>query len=118
MAGLVAAGLNAQITGLTSVAVYASLHTADPSTNGANEVTGSPYTRESIVWAAASGGTAVSDAQIVFDLPADRTITHLGYWSAATSGTFYGSRALDVEQSFASVGTYTIAAGNLSESVS
>ena len=111
-------GLNAQVGGLTAVAGFASLHTAEPDANGSNEVTGGTYTREAISWAAASGGTAISDAEIVFDVPTGVTITHLGYWSASTAGTFYGSRALDTSQTFSSAGTYTIAAGNLSESVS
>ena len=111
-------GLNAQVGGLTAVAAFASLHTAEPNASGSNEVTGGTYTREAITWAAASGGTAVSSAQIVFDVPSGVTITHLGYWSASTSGTFYGSRQLDTSQTFSSAGTYTIAAGNLSESVS
>lgn len=111
-------GLNAEVEGLTAVAGYASLHTAEPDANGSNEVSGGSYTREAITWAAASGGTAVSDAPIVFDVPTSTTITHLGYWSAGTAGTFYGFRALDVSQTFSSAGTYTIAAGNLSESVS
>ena len=118
MAGLVAAGLNAQVSGLTAVAVYASLHTADPSTGGTSEVTGGSYTRESISWGSASGGTATSDADIVFDVPGSTTITHLGYWSAVSGGTFYGSRALDTQQTYATDGTYTISSGNLSESVS
>ena len=111
-------GLNAEVEGLTAVAGFASLHTAEPDANGSNEVSGGSYTREAITWAAASGGTAVSDADIVFDVPTSTTITHLGYWSAGTAGTFYGFRALDVSQTFSSAGTYTIAAGNLSESVS
>lgn len=111
-------GLNAQVGGLTAVATFASLHTAEPNASGSSEVTGGSYTREAITWAAASGGTAVSDAQIVFDVPTGTTITHLGYWSAASGGTFYGSRQLDTSQTFSSAGTYTIAAGNLSESVS
>lgn len=118
MAGLVAAGLNAQVSGLTAVAVYASLHTADPSTGGTSEVTGGSYARESISWGSPSAGTAASDAPIVFDVPGSTTITHLGYWSALTGGTFYGSRALDTSQTYATDGTYTIAAGNLTESVS
>jgi hypothetical protein len=111
-------GLNAQVGGLTAVAAFASLHTAEPNASGNNEVTGGTYSREGITWAAASGGTAVSSAEIVFDVPSGVTITHLGYWSASTSGTFYGSRQLDTSQTFSSAGTYTIAAGNLSESVS
>lgn len=110
-------GLNAQVAGLTAVAGFASLHTAEPDANGSSEVTGGAYTREAISWAAASGGTAVSNAEIVFDVPTGVTITHLGYWSASTAGTFYGSRALDTPQTFSSAGTYTIASGNLSESV-
>ena len=111
-------GLNAQVGGLTAVAGYASLHTAEPNAAGSNEVTGGSYTREAITWAAASAGTAVSDADIVFDVPTSTTITHLGYWSASSAGTFYGSRALDTSQTFSSAGTYTISAGNLSEAVS
>lgn len=111
-------GLNAQVSGLTAVATHASLHTALPNASGSSEVTGGSYTREAITWAAASGGTAVTSAQIVFDVPTGTTITHLGYWSAASGGTFYGSRQLDTSQTFSSAGTYTIAAGNLSESVS
>jgi hypothetical protein len=112
------AGKDALLEGLASVAVYASLHTADPSTTGANELTGGSYARESISWAAAALGNLATNANIVFDVAADRTITHVGYWSAETSGTFYGGRVLDASQTFATAGTYTIAAGNLSESIS
>lgn len=111
-------GLNAQVAGLTAVASYASLHTAEPDANGSSEITGGSYTREGITWGSASNGTAVSSAEIVFDVPGSTTITHIGYWSAATSGTFYGSRALNASQTYATDGTYTIASGNLSESVS
>lgn len=111
-------GKNALVGGLTGVAAYASLHTAEPDASGSNEVSGGSYTRESIAWNAASNGTATSSANIVFDVPANTTITHLGYWSASTSGTFYGSRQLDTSQTFSgSAGTYTITAGNLSESI-
>ena len=110
-------GTNAMLNGLTAAATHVSLHTADPSTDGANEVTGSPYTRELADWAAASGGTAVNSGSIVFDVPESTTIAFLGYWSAETAGTFYGFRALDTSQTFATDGTYTITAGNLSESV-
>ena len=111
-------GKNALVGGLTGVAAYASLHTAEPNASGSREVTGGSYTRKSISWAAASNGSAVSNANIVFDVPASTTITYIGYWSASTSGTFYGSRQLDTSQTFSSAGTYTISSGNLSESVS
>jgi hypothetical protein len=112
------AGKDALLEGLAGVALYASLHTADPSTTGANEVSGGSYAREVIPWDAASGGSLTTDGSIVFDVPAGTTITHVGYWSALTSGTFYGGVVLDDSQTFATAGTYTIAAGNLSESIS
>jgi hypothetical protein len=112
------AGKDALLNGLASAAGHASLHTGDPSTTGANEVTGGTYAREVLPWDAAASGVLVSDGAIVFDVPAATTISYVGYWSAATAGTFYGARELDEAQTFATAGTYTIAAGNLSESIS
>ena len=111
-------GLNAQVGGLTAVVTHVSLHTAEPDASGSNEVTGGTYSREAITWGSASGGTATSSAEVVFDVPTGVTITHLGYWSASSAGTFYGSRQLDTSQTFSSAGTYTLASGNISESVS
>lgn len=117
MAGLVDAGKNLMLDGFGTGVTFVSLHTADPSTNGANEVSGGSYTRESVSWASAASGSVSTSASVVFDVPGSTTITHLGYWSASTSGTFYGSRALDTNQTFATAGTYTIATGNITESI-
>ena len=119
MAGIVAAGANLMLTGLTTNAVFVSLHTADPGTSGTSEVTGgSPaYARKSITWTAAAASTTSNSAQVVFDVPTSTTIRFLGYWSASTSGTFYGSRALDANQTYTSQGTYTLAIGAITESV-
>lgn len=117
MAGLVDAGKNLLLEGFADGVAFVSLHTADPSTGGTNEVSGGAYERESVTWAAASGADMANSAEIVFDVPGSTTITHLGYWSASTAGTFYGSRALDTNQTFATAGTYTIAIGNLEESI-
>jgi hypothetical protein len=61
-----------------SLALYASLHTADPGTTGTSEVAGgSPaYARKSLTWTAGS------------------SITHAGIFSASTSGTFYDKVAV------------------------
>lgn len=118
MAGLVDAGEHLMLNGLATGVTWVSLHTADPSTGGTSEVSASPYTRETVSWASAASGSVKSNAQIVFDVPGATTITHLGYWSASTSGTFYGSRALDTPQTYATVGTYTIASGNITETLS
>jgi len=70
-----------------------------------------------VEWAAASSASISSASTIVFDVPGSTTINHLGYWSASSGGTFYGARALDTAQTFATPGTYTIAIGNLTETI-
>lgn len=117
MAGLVDAGKNLLLDGFAGGVSFVSLHTADPSTDGSSEVSGGSYTREAVSWDSADSGSVSSNASVVFDVPGSTTITHLGYWSASTSGTFYGSRALDTNQTFATAGTYTIATGNITETI-
>ena len=117
MAGLVDAGKNLLLDGFAGGVSFVSLHTADPSTDGSSEVSGGSYTREAVSWASAASGSVSTNASVVFDVPGSTTITHLGYWSASTSGTFYGSRSLDTNQTFATAGTYTIATGNITETI-
>ena len=119
MAGIVAAGANRMLDGLTGGVGFVSLHTADPGTGGTSEVTGgSPaYARQAITWTAASASATSNSAQMVFNVPTGVTIRYIGYWSASTSGTFYGSRILDAAQTYTSQGTYTLAIGAISESV-
>lgn len=72
--------------------LYVSLHTADPSTTGANEASGGSYARQALSFAAATGGTAVA-TQVTFDVPAG-TYTHFGVWTAVSGGTFRGGNPL------------------------
>lgn len=108
------AGKNLLLDGFASGAVYASLHTGDPSTTGANEVTGgSPaYARKSVTWAAASAGALTTSNAQVFDVPAGTTIQYVGFWSLASGGTFYGHVTI-TNETFAGQGTYTVAAGDI-----
>lgn len=103
------ASKNTMLDHLGTLGLYVSLHTADPGATGTNEVTGgSPaYARKSVTWAAASGGSKAASNQPEFDVPASTTITHVGIWSASTSGTFYGSGTITSE-TFAAQGTYTL----------
>lgn len=95
---------------LDTLATHASLHTADPGTTGASEVTGgSPaYARKAITWAAASGGSKTLTGTVTFDVPAATTVTHAGTWSAISAGTFRGGGALSVSEVFGAQGTYTL----------
>ena len=85
------AGRNAMLTGgLGNVVTHAAIHTGDPSTTGANEVTGGTYARQPITWNAAATGQRTQSGALVFPIPAGVTGVHAGLWSALTVGTFYG----------------------------
>lgn len=102
------------VTFTAPAAVYASLHTASPGDNGANEVSGgSPaYSRESITFSAASSGAIDSSNQPVFDVPASTTVTHVGFWDASTAGNFLGYADV-TDEAFGSQGTYTLTDADL-----
>lgn len=73
---------------------YLSLHTAWPSTTGANEATGgSPaYARKAHGLAIPTVGVSANASTITFDAPgAPTTYFWEGFWTAATSGTFGGA---------------------------
>jgi hypothetical protein len=100
-------GKNQMLNSLVSVAVYASLHTANPGETGSNEVSGGSYTRKQLVWGTPSNGSVSIINQPVFDVPGGTTVSYVGLWSAASGGTFYG--AADVtDESFSGNGTYTL----------
>jgi len=93
---------------------YASLHTADPGQSGTSEVTGgSPaYARKAITMGAASNGQIAASTQPVFDVPGGTTVTHVGFWSAVSGGTFLGYADV-TDESFAGKGTYTLTSSTL-----
>ena len=102
---------NVMLNALAAVCVYASIHNNDPSTTGANEISGgSPaYARKGITWNTASAG-AMDDSTTpapVFDIPAGTTVKYVGFFSALSGGTFYGSQAV-TNESYVGQGTYTL----------
>ena len=94
-------------------AVYLSLHTADPGTTGASEVSGGSYARQQVALdPAAAKRTSNTAAESFTDMPA-ATVTHVGLWTASSAGTFILGGALTSSQSVAAGNTFTIAAGDL-----
>ncbi len=91
----------------TGAATHGSLHTANPGTTGAAELTGGTpaYARKPLTWTAGTTGTATSTA--IFDVPTGVTVTHTGVWSALTAGT-YRDNADITDQTFSSQGTLTV----------
>lgn len=74
-------------TGSTNVIPDVSLHTASPSTTGANENanTGS-YARQACSWNAASGGNKTNSSSLSFSTAGSTAVSHFGTWSSATYG--------------------------------
>ncbi len=102
-------------TNPTTPITHVSLHTASPGDSGANEVSGgSPaYARVAIAFNAPSAGSMDDSTNgATFNVPAGTTVTHVGFWSASTSGTFLAYDDVTSE-SFGAQGTYTVTDADL-----
>lgn len=97
---------------------YLSLHTASPSTNGANEVSGGSYARVAVAWGSPSGGSVSNSGALTVNVPASTTVTHVGIWSASTAGTYYIGAALGSSITTTTAGTVTFAVGAVTFSAS
>jgi hypothetical protein len=93
-------------------AVYLSLHTGDPGSTGASEVTGGSYARQAVALDAANAkATANTDIEDFAGMPAV-TVTHIGLWDASTNGNFLIGGALTASRSPAAGDTVRINAGD------
>jgi hypothetical protein len=75
--------LNAASDGVAGVADQMSLHTADPTSVGDNEVSGGGYSRQSVTWDPATGAVATADGTVSFSGPSEQAITHVGLWDSS-----------------------------------
>lgn len=109
------AALNIAADAIAAQAGFVSLHSADPGATGINELAGGApaYARKAISFAPAALGNADSNVQPVFDVPAGSTVTHVGFWTAATLGTFLGADPVTNEV-FAAQGQYRLDDADLS----
>jgi hypothetical protein len=98
------------LTAFENAAKYISLHTGDPGTTGANELTGGTpaYGAVATAWTAPTVDTAALSNQPTFNVPAGVTITHMAYRDAATGGNVLVSRQLPNAETYAGQGTYTL----------
>lgn len=110
---------NAALNGLagvgnTNVIPDVSLHSASPSTTGANENANSgSYARQACSWNAASAGAMTNSSSLTFSTLGSVACTHVGTWSSATygAGTYAIGAALTASVTSASI---TIAPGAIS----
>lgn len=98
--------LDAGAGGATNVLAYSSLHTASPSTTGANEYSG--VTRQAATWNAASGGNKTNSGAQTFSTSGATAVTHIGEWSASSAGTYGIGEPLGSSVTAASI---TVASG-------
>ena len=68
-------------------AAFVSLHTADPGTTGANEVSGGGYARVALTWTPGPVDGQVT-ASATVTVAAGVAITHVGLWPSVSGGTF------------------------------
>lgn len=99
---------------------YFSLHTADPGTTGANEVSGGSYARQSGAgkFAAAASSAIASNAAITWTVLPAVTVTHVAVWDASSGGNFLRGGALTNSRTVEAGGSLTINSGNLTDALS
>lgn len=100
--------------------VYVGLFTDDPTDAGTGtEISGNGYSRKVATFAAASGGSASTNATITFDAATGNwgTITHIGIYDAATTGNLLFHGAVTTSKTIESGDTFQISSGNLTISL-
>lgn len=105
MAGLNETAKNAALDHLGTLITHISVHDDDPGPSGDNELS---VSREAISWNTAAGGNLDSIGNQDFTISGGDTVHSVGLWSASNGGTFYGSKALPVPETFANGGTFSV----------
>lgn len=98
-------------TNFTTQATHLSLHTADPGTTGASEVTGGSYARQAITFAAAAAGVSASNVVCTFAVMPAVTVTHVGLWTADVAGTYLWRGVMSVSKALDAGDTLEFASG-------
>ena len=101
------ATLNEAVEAVSALGSWISAHTGDPSTTGANEVTGGSYAREQTTWGAASSGDQTG-SEVSVSIPGGNTVSYWGIWSASSGGTFVGGFAISPSEGFGADGILNI----------
>lgn len=100
----------------TNAAVWIALHTGDPGSAGTSNAA-TETTRKQATFAAASGGSMSSNADVTWtNIAGSQDATFFSAWSASTSGTFLFSGTITAN-AYTAGDTYTITSGNLTVSL-
>lgn len=108
------AALQTAYTAVKNMGGWVSAHTANPGTNGANEVSGGVYTRVQAALPTGSNGAGTAPA-VSIPIPAGVEVKYLGVWSAQTGGTFIGTHNAELSPTlpFPVNGTLTAVIGEV-----
>ena len=88
-----------------------SLHSADPSTTGANEISGGGYARITVTdtdFDAPASGEVLLNNDKLFSGTASQVVSHFGAWNGTT---FLAGGAITGDGAFNSSGEYTLQTG-------
>lgn len=110
MAGYTNAGKVVALTALGQAAKFISVHSTDPGTTGAGELTGGTpaYARQAATWTTPTTDTLTLANQPLFNIPPSSTAAYVGFYTAATGGDLLWSRPLPAPEVYAGQGTYTL----------
>lgn len=110
------AALNVGAGAIRTAITHLSLHSSTPNSSGSNETTAA---RVAAGWGAVAGSGDFSATNKAFTgVASSGAVTHVGFWSASTSGTFYGYQALTGDQTANSAGEYTVSTVSIDGSAS
>ena len=90
---------------LADHATHLALHSADPGPTGTNETTA---LRVPASWSAPVTGVLTLNSRAFLGGEPLGPVTHVGFWSAADGGTFYGSAELTGDHVFNGNGVYNV----------
>lgn len=85
-----------------------SIHTADPGTTGANEVSGGSYARQTAGYNTASSGACALNATLVFTGMPGVTATHVGIWDSTGTPKFMQGAALSSSVAIGAGSTFNL----------
>lgn len=105
--------LNSLGGNLKSLLAWASLHSADPGTTGTNEIAAAGRKdltdAGSVDWSVDADGDLTLTGTLAFTgMTGSQAVTHIGFWSASSAGTFRGSFALTGDSTANAAGEYNV----------
>jgi hypothetical protein len=103
-------------TAYTMPTAYVALYTAAPTdAGGGTEVSGGSYSRQTVTWGAASGGSITNSAAINFPVAtaAWGTIVAVGIFDASTTGNLLWWGTLSTSKAISTNDQFVISASNL-----